>query len=104
MRAKLTGARTQRSRLFLHRWRLLLAEPVAVPPAIGNHSALRLDTIPGEGTHDPWFAMGKFSPTKLNGDCEIQQRKAGVAPLPPRRARGKLVNRPATNLAGRRKR
>jgi hypothetical protein len=30
-----------------------------------------IDTIPGEGIHAcPWFAMGKFSPTRLNGDCE----------------------------------
>ena len=30
-----------------------------------------IDTIPGEGIHArPRFAMGKFSPTTQNGDCE----------------------------------
>ncbi len=30
-----------------------------------------LDTISGERSHAClWFAMGEFSPTKLNGDCE----------------------------------
>jgi hypothetical protein len=40
------------------------------PPRIASQSA-HIDTIPGEGLRaHSWFAMGKFSPTKLNGDCE----------------------------------
>ncbi len=42
----------------------------AFPPE-SSTTLSALDTIPGEGIHArTWFAMGEFSPTTLNGDCE----------------------------------
>jgi len=41
------------------------------PPSTNHQWASALDKIPGEGIRArAWFAMGKVSPTKLNGDCE----------------------------------
>jgi hypothetical protein len=39
--------------------------------AESGSSGLPIDTIPGEGIRTcSWFAMGEFSPTTRNGDCE----------------------------------
>ena len=44
--------------------------PAAKSPQKRLFQSAYIGTIPSEGIHVPWFAMGEFSPAKLKGDCE----------------------------------